>query len=436
MLCFADVSTDGYTMIYDDFFWSINIIKAMTMTSTPITPSLRHTCPACGLLCDDIDPRKLELLSQTCTKAAAFYAREIPPTLPRIAGESASLNDAIKAAAALLKQSTAPVIAGSSTDVYGARALIDLANATHASLTHVNAESTLRNMRVLQQRGWQTTTLTEVRNRADVIVMIGTDVVSYNPRFFERVVWVPEAMFTQADARQIVYLGGHDLDTASGTSPDGRAAQVIACADADLPAVVAALRALVLGHPLSASAVGGVASTTLHALAETLKAASYATLVWVAKAFPQSHAELIIENVTETVVALNQKSRAMGLSLGGSDGDTSVNYAHTWRQGVIIDAPRWSQHDALIWVNSFCPQANLPTVAGPSIVLGAADSVFEQPPAVFIPVATPGLDGHGQQFRVDGSVTLPLSAAKVSQLPSLSAVVQQLLAALAAGEPS
>lgn len=404
----------------------------MTMTSIPI--SLNHTCPACGLLCDDIDPQQLTQLDQVCKKAATFYTREIPASVASIRGTPATLSEAIHAAAGLLKHAVAPVIGGASTDVHGARALIVLANATQASVTHLNAESTLRNMRVLQQRGWQTTTLTEVRNRADVIVMIGTDVVTYNPRFFERVVWVNEAMFTSAHARQIVYLGGQALDTRPGCSPEGRAPQVIACADADLPAVVAALRALVVGRPLSTTTVGGIEVSVLQSLAETLQSATYACLVWVAKAFPHTHAELMIENITETVVALNQKSRAMGLSLGGSDGDTSVNYAHTWRQGVIIDAPHWSKHDALVWVNSFSPHAELPVVAGPTIVLGAADSVFNNPPDVFIPVATPGLDGHGQQFRVDGSVTLPLTAAKSSAHPSLTSVVQQLLAALAEGD--
>lgn len=396
--------------------------------------SFPHTCPACGLLCDDINPSALKDLFKKCDKAAHFYQRSLGASQPSVAGVATSLTHALQSAAKLLKVAHKPIIAGASTDVYGARALVDLAQACQASFTHLNAESTLRNMKVLQQRGWQTTTLTEVRNRADVIVCVGTDIVQYNPRFFERMVWVPEALFTQAEARQIIYVGSPTLNTLAGHAPDGRPPLHIPCQDQDLPAVLAALRALVLGHPLTGEQVGGVPIAQLNQLASLLKAATYATLVWVAKAFPQPHAELIIENVTETVVALNQTSRAMGLSLGGSDGDTSVNYTHTWRQGVIIDAPNWATHDALIWVNSFSPQASLPPVAGPSIVFGAPDSQFASPPEVFIPVATPGLDGHGQQFRVDGSVTLPLKPMLTSTYPSLSQVIHQLLPLLSAGE--
>ena len=389
-----------------------------------------HTCPACGLLCDDIAGEAIATQALRCGKAAVFYARSSAGTQPQLAGQPVSLAEAVKVAASLLNQSQTPLVAGSSTDVHGARALVRLAQHTGAAMTHLNAGSTLRNMQVLQHRGWQTTTLTEVRNRADVILMIGTDVVSHNPRFFERVVWVKEAMFTDPAARRMIYLGGDDLNTTAGISPEGRAPEVIPCASEQLPEVVAALRALVLGKPLAVTSVAGIALTTLQSLAETLKAAKYATLVWVSKDLHYAHAELTIENITETVVALNQKSRAMGLSLGGSDGDTSVNYAHTWLNGVIIDAPDWPGHDAIVWVNSYSPEAMPPATSGPVIVLGAADSTFNTAPAVFIPVATPGLDCNGQQFRVDGSVTLPLTAAKPSDLPTLSQVVGMIEAQL------
>jgi formylmethanofuran dehydrogenase subunit B len=387
------------------------------------TEQSMHACPACGLLCDDISGDAIARQEFSCGKAAKFYARKTVAAQPQINGKPVTLAEAVAAAAALLQQAQAPLIAGSSTDVHGARALVRLANHSGADMTHLNADSTLRNMKVLQHRGWQTTTLTEVRNRADVILMIGTDVVSHNARFFERVVWVDEAMFTEPAARQIIYLGGDKLKTQAGTAPDGRAPQVIACASEQLPQVVSALRALVMNKPVAGTAVAGVEISTLQALAETLKAAKYATLVWVAKDLHYQHAELTIENITETVVALNQKTRAMGLSLGGSDGDTSVNYAHTWLNGVIIDAPNWQEHDAVVWVNSFSPEAMPPADVAPVIVLGAADSVFTTAPAVFIPVATPGLDTGGQQFRVDGSVTLPLTAAKPSVVATLSQVV-------------
>jgi len=391
---------------------------------------IMHTCPACGLLCDDITGEAIAKQQFSCGKAAKFYARTTSGAQPQVGGKNVPLEDAVKAAVGLLKQAEAPLVAGSSTDVHGARALVNLSQHTGAAMTHLNASSTLRNMKVLQHRGWQTTTLTEVRNRCDVLLLVGTDVVSHNPRFFERVIWVDEAMFTAPQARQIIYIGPQHLNTHPGTAPDGRAPHHVVCEASAIPAVVSALRALILDRPVTQLDVAGVPLETLQALAQTLKSAHYATLAWVAKDLHDAHADLTIETLCETVAALNQQSRAMGLPLGGSDGDTSVNYAHTWLQGVIPQAPELANHDALVWVNSFSPQQSPPAFDGPTLVLGPADAMLSSPPAVFIPIATPGLDSAGQQFRVDGSVTLPLSAVTASAQPTLSEIVARLVSAL------
>ena len=79
----------------------------------------------------------------------------------------------------------------------------------------------MRNLLVLQNSGWQITTLTEVRNRVDFLLIISSDIVSTFPRFFERVVWNASSMFGQdTAAREIVYLGGRDLNTQPGVAPD------------------------------------------------------------------------------------------------------------------------------------------------------------------------------------------------------------------------
>jgi formylmethanofuran dehydrogenase subunit B len=52
---------------------------------------------------------------------------------------------------------------------------------------------------------------------------------------------------------------------------------------------------------------------------------------------------------------------------------------------------------------------------------------FEQMPDVFIPVGIPGIDHAGTIFRMDNVVSLPLKKQRVSKLPSLSQVIQQIL---------
>jgi len=398
---------------------------------TKLTPlqTTFATCPACGLLCDDIDVNNLAKIS--CAKAVKFFSQTPIQSTPRIGGKPVSMEQAVARAAELLRDSKQPLMAGLSTDLAGFRAAYQLAEKTKATLAHMNATTTWSNVKVLQSTGWQTTTLTEVKNRADVIVCVGTDVVSHNPRFFERNVWVKDAMFTDAQMRDIIYLGGHGLDVSAGVSPQGKQPTVLPCDSSQMPEVTATLHALVAGKPIKVESVAGIAMSDLAAVADKLKQAKYAVMIWIAKDLDFPHAELTIQQITQTVVALNETTRAGGLALGGSDGDTTVNYAHTWLSGLAIHEQALPAHDTLIWVNSFSPEKPIPNTGAPTIVLGSASMALEKAPDVFIPIATPGLDCGGTLFRVDSSVVLPLKKVRENDLPTLAEVLTMLEEALA-----
>jgi formylmethanofuran dehydrogenase subunit B len=420
--------------------------------------TISTTCPACGLLCDDIqleiNNNKIKVLTRSCKKAVTFFEQELSQALPQINGKSASLQQAIAHIAKLLKTSQQPLFAGLSTDVQGFRAVYNLAQKTKGSLQHINAQSMARNLKVLQSTGWQTTTLTEVKNRADVIVCFG-DIAKHNPRFFERFVDC-DGLFVEAKQREVIFIADIDakkLKNATSTS-------LLACRAVDLPEITLVLRALVLGKKLKISEVAGVKVSDLQAVADKLKAAKYAVLAWVAKDLDFPHAELTIQNITETVAILNNTTRAAGLALGGSDGDTTANNANTWLSGLVLNDDA-IEHDLMIWVNSFDKDKLTPETNKPLIVLGNAAplpryrapspasgrgllseaelspspvygrgigerSNIAQVPEVFIPIATPGLDCSGTLFRVDSSVILPLKKLRESDLPTLSDVVREI----------
>ena len=396
--------------------------------------SAPFTCPTCGLLCDDITPSK-----NTCAKSVAFFGQTLGENYPQIKGQKVSLQEAVLAAAKILKNSQKALFAGLSTDISGFKAIENLAQKTGGTLAHMNSASMQRNLKVLQSSGWQTTTLTEVKNRADLIVCIGSDIVSHNPRFFERFVDV-EGMFAggKISKREIVFLGEktpHVKSDALNTAWP-LVSLLVAHRAGALPSVLSALHAIVLNKPLKADEIGGINRADLEDLASKLKAAKYAVLTWIAKDLDFPHAELAIEQITQIVAALNQSDtnhfgRAAGLPLGGSDGDTSANNIHTWRNGVILDdAPAANHHaplhDALIWINSFNAEKLPPKSVAPLIVLGNENSVFATPPDVFIPIATPGLDCDGALFRVDGAVILPLKKVRKNDLPTLAEIVRQI----------
>lgn len=391
------------------------------------------TCPACGLLCDDVlietKQSTIKVLNTGCAKSIQFFEQTIGDNSPKVNGEPVSLQQAISHAAKLLKASKKPLFAGLSTDVQGFRAIYNLASKTNGRLQHINAQSMARNMAVLQSSGWQTTTLTEVKNRADVIVCIGTDIVSHNTRFFERFIWLShqqsDAMFTDAGKREVIYIG-ENLNTKAGVSPDGRQPISINCSKTDLSEILAVLRVLIAGKSLKAQSVADIQITDLQAIADKLKQAKYAVLAWIAKDLDFAHAELSIQSITETVALLNtQAGRAAGLSLGGSDGDTSANNANTWLNGFSLSNDKFG-HDAMVWINSFSAKKLPKKTDSPLIVLGNANTKFEQIPDVFIPIATPGLDCSGTLFRVDSAVILPLKKVYENDLTTLSEIARQI----------
>ena len=416
------------------------------------------TCPACGLLCDDVriernDAGKLKVSDKGCAKSVTFFERITEDSSPSIAGKPASLKDAVIKAAEILRSTNQPLFAGLGTEVQGMRSVLSLADKVGANIDHMNAYSSFRNTLVVQNSGWQVTTLTEVRNRVDLLLVIGTDIVSHNPRFFERNIWNKESMFDQdTSTREVVYLGGQNINTSAGISPKGVKPTVLPCDLERLPEVVAALRAIISGKPLMATEVAGIKVADLQNLSERLKAAKYSVVTWVASDLNIDHAELTIQNITELVIKLNAKTRSSGLPLGGSEGDYSVNQTSTWTSGYPVRSrftrkhPEYDPHhfsaeqlltngeaDALLWISEFNPEKTPPKTDIPSIVIGHANmgaSMSANNVDVFIPVSTAGIGHTGTMFRIDSSVSLPLGKLRTTPLPSLSEVIAAIEAAL------
>ncbi|HQR50976.1 MAG TPA: formylmethanofuran dehydrogenase subunit B [Methylophilaceae bacterium] len=413
------------------------------------------TCPFCGLLCDDLAVDRdaagnLKVSKNGCQKSVTFFGRPPQTPSPRIAGKPANLDAAIARAAGILGNARLPLIAGLGTEVQGVRAVMSLADKAGAVIDHMNSNGFMRNIQVIQNSGWQITTLAEVRNRVDLLVIVGTDIVSVFPRFFERQVWNKESMFGQdTSTREVVYLGGRNIDTAAGVAPDGRQPGYLPCDLEQLPDVIAALRALLLGKKLHAADVAGITAADLAKLAGRLQAAKYSVVAWAAAPLNFTHAELTVQNITELVKELNKTTRSNGLPLGGIEGDMNANQVSTWISGYPMRtsyARTYPEHDpyhfstdrllasgeadALLWVSSFNPERTPPKTGLPTVVFGHADMQFAQEPDVFIPVGMPGADHKGIMFRTDNVVSLPLEQLRNSALPSLSEVLTAIEQAL------
>ncbi|OYD82121.1 formylmethanofuran dehydrogenase [Azospirillum brasilense] len=424
----------------------------------PVVQPVVHrdvVCPFCGLGCDDLTveeepPATLAVRSTDCPVARERYSRIPAPEPPRVAGVPVPLEEAVGAAAAVLGAAQAPLVAGLGTDIDGARAALALAGRLGAVVDHALSDGLYRNLAVLQRTGWIATTLAELRNRCDFLLVAGPDPAALHPRLFER--WVtPAATFQTPPSREVVFLCGEPLD---GTRAilSGLPVTVLAGDSARVGDAAAALAAA-LADPSRASGAAGIAAGDIAALAERVRKARYAVVAWAASAFDGAHADLTVERLVHLVRDANRHTRCAGLPLAGYDNVVGVNQVCTWQLGVPLrtslagGAPlhdphrfAWTRYaevaDAVVWVSAFRPEVPAFPAGQTVIALASPGTAFADEPAVFIPVGTPGIDHPAHVFRSDTVVALRARRLVDRGLPDAATVLKAIVAALPPEAPA
>jgi len=245
------------------------------------------TCTFCGLCCDDLTVQFVNnqprVEDNGCALCQTGFEQPLPPAAainrqPQISGRTCSFDEALTHAANLLRDSQYPLFGGLATDVSGARATLHLADRIGAVLDHMNSAAMLRNLLVLQDSGWMTTTLTEVRNRVDLLVVFGDGIPERTPRFYERCFNNMESMFGQdTQQRELILIGVHNDNDAL---PENSRITRLTCIPEQLGDVAMALRALANGQPLQVDNVAGIQQDELHNLVKRLRDARYSVVTW------------------------------------------------------------------------------------------------------------------------------------------------------------
>ena len=404
-------------------------------------------CPFCGLLCDDLGVTAaagaLTVRANGCARSHRLFAAQVPGMTPAIEGKPATLDAATARAAEVLRAATRPLLLSAGTDVAGMRALVALAERTGGRIDHVNHLAMFRNLRVLQDTGWMSTTLTEMRNRADLLVVAGAEIGSRFPRFFERCFGDFDTLF-ETGAREIIFLGM--------PPPDLPPALQVGCTTlsvdpARLAELFGASRALLAGRALRAPQIAGISREQLSSLVARMRAAKYGALTWAAGELDFAHADLAVQAMCELARDLNRHTRFSVLPLGGSDGDLTAMQVTTWQTGFAVgvdfaggapahagpvDVPLQrgeADADALIFVSAFDADKTPPETNIPSVVLGRA-GMRPDHCSVFIPVAVPGLHHPGHLYRTDNVVAMRLRELAPSPHPAAARVLENILSAL------
>jgi formylmethanofuran dehydrogenase subunit B len=408
-------------------------------------------CPFCSLACDDLRLKRTErggiaLIGPECPLARTGYIEagtdgEVPP---RIAGQPVAESAAIQRAAALIGASRAPLVAGLAAEVDGVRAALALADACGAAVDHLRAEGLMRLLLPLIERGAVQTTLSELRNRADLVLVFGPDPRRAAPRLFERAL-PPNGLFLQEGAgRSVMFLGG---------APEAElgphlSVEVLPAPPHRLAELAGGLARLIAGRGLPRPQVAGVPTARLADLAEQMKGARYGVALFAPALLDGAEPELAVAAILHLVQELNRTTRWAALPVAGGDGLVGASQAMLWQSGLPLrsrftpDGPRFQprrlaverllahgETDLLIWISAFRPVPP-PECSVPVIAISHPEARFSRAPEVFLPVGVPGVDHGGATFRMDGVVALPLASARASSRRSaadhLAAIVRAL----------
>lgn len=397
-------------------------------------------CGFCGLGCDDltveVEGRAVRARGDVCPEAARLLKRlDVADRPASVAGAPARLDEAAAAAQRILSEARAPLIGGLGADMAGAGALVDLAVRFGGVLDHYASEGLFRNYAAVQRTGWLASTLAEVRNRCDLLLVVGDDPSATWGRLFER--FFPADPLFAGKPRKVVFIGGAPGEKAKGQLAR---ADVSHIATSDPVTVLEALTGFAAGRIPPGTSFGGVAVEALVALADKLRTAHYAVVTWNAATL--NDGDLVAERATALVDTLNVTTRAGVFPLGGRDNIIGANQLMLWRLGYPLrTAVRGQQSahdgalyatqaalgdaDVLVWVSAFRPEPP-PSFTGKVIALAHPETVFEKEPDVLIPVGTPGVDHAGTVFRMDSIVSLPLGALRVATLPSVAEAVRRI----------
>jgi formylmethanofuran dehydrogenase subunit B len=357
-----------------------------------------------------------------------------------IDGAPALLEDATAAAARLLARSGQPLVGGLGADIAGARAAIALAERLGGVVEHMHSGALLRDLDCLRETGVMLTTPGEARVRADVLLLVGADLLDAWPALNERLLGPPARPSGVDVARRIVWLAPEAGARLPGL--DGRIEVVPAGLGATLASNLAALRARTKGRPVVRT---GVSSVALDGLTDLLKGARFGVAVWTAERL----GALELEMLNGLVRDLNETTRFSTLPLEGSDNAAGVLTACGWMTGFPMrtgfgsgaplhdpwrfDAERLvasGETDCAMWISAFGAPPPAWLTALNVILLCERGTRFTQEPNVRIVVGRPGVDHDAVLYSPDVGTLVAVKASTPAVTLSVREVVGRIAACL------
>jgi formylmethanofuran dehydrogenase subunit B len=163
------------------------------------------TCTGCALLCEDIEVAlengRIKETRNACRRGAARFMGCKNRLTPSVNRKHTDIDTAIKKAASILKNAKSPMLFGWSNSTCEAQVKgIELAKKLNAAIDDTSSFCQGMLIERAIKKKFQTCSLEDVRNKADVLVYWGSDAQDSQPRHLSRF-----SVFPRGESRQRGY---------------------------------------------------------------------------------------------------------------------------------------------------------------------------------------------------------------------------------------
>jgi formylmethanofuran dehydrogenase subunit B len=410
-------------------------------------------CTVCGCVCDDLsltfNGDQLTAADRACELARPwlFSLNDARPPVARIHGQEATLDQAVEEAAAILRDSRAPLIYGlSRSSTPGQRAAVSLADKLGAVIDTTASVGHGPSIMAIQQVGESTSTLGEVAQRSDLVIFWGANPAVTHPRHFERYSLEPKSVHLpngRAD-RHVVVI---DVKPTATTEVADEVLLVRPGSDFEM---IAALRMLLRDPAATPQADCGIPLEQLRQLADRMRNCRYGAVFFgLGLALPVL-GHVNVQALLELVAELNDTTRFIARRLRISGDVSGADSVLCWQTGfpfgvdlsrgyprynpgeyTIDDLLKRGEVDSCLVVGS----RNLPTLSEPArqslarLPVIVLDSPNTPPPivtpAIQFTTAIYGIHAAGTAYRMD-EVPIPLRKLIDSPYPTDGEILNRI----------
>ncbi len=403
------------------------------------------TCPFCGALCDDIminvEDNRIESIEEACSLGVhkfmgITHKRPTSPFIRNKEVKEVDIETATEEAARILRESKRPLLYGfSSTNCEAQEVGIEMAEILGGVADCTSSVCHGPSIIAVQDVGFPSVTLGEVKNRADLVIYWGANVMHAHPRHASRYTHYPRGRFRERGMqdREMIVIDVRETESAN------IADQFIKVEPNKDYEVLNALRTLLNSGDISQEKVGGVDKRTLIDLVEKIKSCQFG-IIFFGVGLTMSYGKH--KNISEAISLtrdLNRFTKFSIMPMRGHYNVTGFNEVAAWQTGYPYavdfskgypwynpgetDATSVLQHeevDAALIVSSdpvaHFPRASIKYLSKiPVIVIDPYESLTSQIARVYIPSAVTGVETGGAAYRMD---CVPLRLKKVVEPPA------------------